>query len=393
VNATGHQSDLAPGALFMIFGTGLGPSSGAAAAPSPGYPASLAGTSVTFTPAGGGAAITAKIVYTSATQITGMLPSSAAAGSYDVRVAYNSQTSAPQTATVVARSFGIATMDGSGTGTVQATIANVNGGLSLTRFATGTLASDGLTWALSPAHPGDSLTIWGAGGGADAANDAGGTSGNQAASFTVSVDGQPVVPQSAATLAGFPGLWQVSFTLPAGVTTGCFVSLQVSAGGNTGNPVSIPIAAAGQNACSDENLPPAILAKIAAGQDLTIASFGIFRVDATDAGVTEEGGSGAVYVYKASAYALNFSGPRFGPCSLYDRTFPIGGTDPASPYAALDAGALLPLAGPNLAAGAGLTRTPGPLGPLYLFHPADTTLAVLRWVRSAPRSPSRLASR
>jgi hypothetical protein len=53
VNASGYQTRLAPNAVFVIFGTGMGPASLAtASAP---YPESLGGTSVSLTPAGGGA--------------------------------------------------------------------------------------------------------------------------------------------------------------------------------------------------------------------------------------------------------------------------------------------------------------------------------------------------
>src|SRR5262249_16134579 len=139
----------------------------------------LAGTSVTFTPVGGGNAITAKMVYTLAGQIAGVLPSSTAPGTYAVRVTNNGVASAPQNVTVVARSFGIASANSAGSGTAQATIGNVNSGISLTRFNAGSVSFNGLTWTLAPAHAGDTLVLWGTGGGADAANDTGGTSGDQ----------------------------------------------------------------------------------------------------------------------------------------------------------------------------------------------------------------------
>lgn len=130
VNASGYQAKLAPDTVFVIFGNGLGGQS-LATASAPEYPSSLAGTSVSFTPVAGGPAINARLIYTLAGQVAGLLPSSIVPGTYAVRVTYNGQTSAPQSVTVVARSFGIATANSSGSGTAQATIGNVNGGISL----------------------------------------------------------------------------------------------------------------------------------------------------------------------------------------------------------------------------------------------------------------------
>ena len=77
-------------------------------ATAPNYSTTFGGTSISFTPVAGGSAIPAKIVYTLAGQVAGLLPSSIAPGTYAVRVTYNGLTSAPQNVTVVARSFGIA---------------------------------------------------------------------------------------------------------------------------------------------------------------------------------------------------------------------------------------------------------------------------------------------
>jgi uncharacterized protein (TIGR03437 family) len=375
VNATGYQAKLAPGALFLVFGSGMGPSS-IATASAPNYPTLLGGTSITFTPAGGGAAINARMLYTLAGQVAGMLPSSATPGTYAVRVTYSSQTSAPQNVTVVARSFGIAAANNAGNGTAQATIGNVNGGLSLARFASGHMSYGGYTWTLTPAHPSDTLILWGSGGGADLANDTGGTSGDQTAAggFMLNIGGRQISPAFAGTVSGYPGLWQIRFTLPADITPDCFATAQVSAGGEVGNAVSIPIAAAGETACSDPDLSPAILAKIAAGGEVTVATFGVLRLVGTVAGMTTttEAASGSVARYPAANYALSFSGPRIGSCRVFDRTFPLNGQDPSAPEVFLDAGAQLPLTGPGLA-GAALARAPAPAAPVYTYVPPAGT--------------------
>jgi trimeric autotransporter adhesin len=250
VNASGYQTTLAPGTVFTIFGKNLGPSVLATAA-APTYPSNIGGTTVTFTPATG-AATTMKLVYSSATQVAGLIPSTLPLGTYAVRVTYNGETSNTQTVTIVTRSFGIATVNNAGTGPAQATIGNLNGGLSLVRTAFGTTSFGGYTWVLSPAHPGDTLVLWGTGGGADLANDAGSSSGDQTAAgeFQVLIDARPLVPLYAGTSSGYPGLWQINFTLPPDVTTGCLLAVQVRAAGVLSNLGTLAIAPAGQTFCN-----------------------------------------------------------------------------------------------------------------------------------------------
>lgn len=369
VNATGYQAKLTPGAVFVIFGNGMGPGVLMAAAP-PDYPASLSGTSVSFTPAEGGA-VAARIIYTVAGQVAGLLPSSIAPGVYAVRVTYNGQTSPPQNVTVVAHSFGIATADSSGSGTAQATVGNVNGGISLVRFTSGAVVFNGFNYVLGPSHPGDTLVLWGTGGGADAANDTGGTSGDQTAagSFVVLVAGRRITPVYAGASAGYPGLWQINFVLPADIEPDCFATIQVLAGGEAGNLASIPIAAPGQVACTNPDVPQEILAKVDSGADMTLGAFAVARLHNTTANVTVETASGWVARTKAAKFAKPVSGPHFGFCRVYERTFPANGLDPAFPDAFLDAGASLPLSGPGVAPGTALAKTNGPVGPFYAGGP------------------------
>ena len=373
VNASGYQTQLAPDTVFVIFGSGLGPASIATAAP-PNYPVTLGGTSVTFTPAGGGAAINAKMYYSLAGQIAGILPSSITPGTYAVEVTYNTLTSAPQNVTVVPRSFGIATANSAGTGTAQATDGNVNGGLSLTRFTSGTTSSGGLTWTLTPAHPGDTLVLWGTGGGADALNDTGGSSGDQTAAgnFFVTVDGTQITPLYAGTSSGYPGLWQINFTLPANIAPDCFATAQVSGGGVLSNAVIIPIAAAGQSSCSAQGFSQSVLQKLDNGGDIVFAGFS-FGPFAYTGGSTELMG-GQFARYSAAEWLANFSGPKFGSCIVLDETYPAGGKEPSAPDSFLDAGASLPVSGPGLPANTVLGKVALSNGPIYSFTPAAGAL-------------------
>jgi hypothetical protein len=265
---------------------------------------------------------------------------------------------------VVARSFGIATTNNAGSGPAQATVASADGGASPVRF-TGT-----------PAHPGDTLELSGAGGGADPANDAGGSSGDQTVdgNFIITVGDRQITPLYAGTVAGSPGVWRISFNLPSGIPPGCFAAVQVSAGGEPSNIVSIPIAAAGESACSDPQSSPSVLTKLDGGGDIIVAAFSIAKIRATGAGVTGESASGIVARFTAAEWILSRSGPKVDLCTVYDRTYPRGGRDPADPDGFLDAGARLPVSGPNLPAGFGMGSVATPTGPVYSNSPAADTL-------------------
>jgi uncharacterized protein (TIGR03437 family) len=376
VNLSGRQTKLAPGALFAMTGISIGPDVPAAAT-APDYPKSLGDTSINFTPAGGGSPVDALIKSASASQVVGLVPSSIAPGTYAVRVTHNGLTSEPQNVSIVARSFGVTTVNALGTGLAQATIANVNNGSSLVRFTTGSLDVNGVNWTLTPAHPGDTIELTGTGGGADPASDSGGTSGDQTAdgNFIVTAGGLQITPLYAGAVAGLPGTWKISFTLPPDLTPDCFAPVQVSGGGELSNAVSIAVAAAGQDACSDSQTNLALLSKLDAGGDVVVASFGVVKVSNTAPGQSPASVTGAVLRYTASEWILSQSGPRFEYCRVYDRTFPREGRDPAAPEAFLDAGPRLLLSGPNVPPGAGLGASSTPSGPLYGFSPAGFTIA------------------
>jgi len=361
VNASGYQTTLAPGVVFVIFGSGIGPAT-IATATAPNYPATLGGTSIAFTSNSGGAPIAAGMVYTVASQVAGFLPSSVAPGTYNVTVTYNGQPSASQSVTVVARSFGIATANSAGTGAAQATIGNVNSGISLVRMTGGNVVFGGYTWTLAPAHPGDTLVLWGTGGGADAANDTGGTSGNQTAAgqFTVTVNGTAITPLYAGTSSGYPGLWQINFTLPTTLATDCFASLQVTAGGNGSNYVTIAIAAPGQMACSS-SIPPATLSKLDSGTgNVTMAGLVIGNV----IGPTSLAYVGGVInQYTVGEFLIPFSGPRVGPCRVLQETYAAGAKEPSAPDLQLDAGVLTVNGGGLTNQTVGIISTP--TGPTY----------------------------
>ena len=392
LNASGYQAQLAPDTVFAIFGTGLGPAT-IQTATAPNYPATLAGTSISFTPSGGGSAIAAKMVYTLATQVAGVLPSSISPGTYAVTVTYNGQTSAAQNVTVVARSFGIATSNSGGTGPAQATIGNVNNGISLVRMTGGSVNFGGYTWTLSPAHPGDELVLWGTGGGADPMNDTGGTSGDQTAAgnFSVSVDGNAIVPLYSGASQGYPGLWQINFVLPSSIAADCFANVTVTGGGVASNPVTIAIAATGQASCST-TIPAATLSKLDSGTGtVTMAGLNIGQVEPGAGSAATVGG--VINQYTVAEFMIPFIGPKVGSCTILQETYPEGGKEPSAPDSQLDAGVLT-------ITGAGLStltvgKIGGAAGPVYnsavsVTNGATYTLSEApRWARSVFPPPFR----
>jgi uncharacterized protein (TIGR03437 family) len=364
-NASGYQTTLAPDTVFVIFGNNMGPAV-LQAASAPTYPTSLGGTSITFAPQPAGVPITAKMIYTSAGQIAGLLPSSISAGTYAVSVTYNQQSSPPQKVTVAARSFGIAAANSAGSGEAQATIANINGGISLVRLTAGSVAFEGYNWTLSPAHPGDTLVLWGTGGGADPANDTGGSSGDQTAAgnFSVTVDGTQITPLYSGTSQGYPGLWQINFTLPSTMAADCFASLQVSAGGQLSNIVTISIGAAGQTSCSS-TISPATLTTLDSGGNVTMAGLVLGELTYYTGGTSQvsETVGGVINQYTAAAFLLPYSGPQVGGCRVLQETYPVGGSEPSGPSAQLAAG-VLTFSGPGVPSQTvGIIQ--GPTGPVY----------------------------
>ena len=352
-NGGSYLTGIAPGSIFVVKGTGLGPAKLLQASSLP-YQSTLSQTSISFTPAAGGSAIPALMVYVWDKQDAALLPSSAAPGDYNVTVTYNGAPSAAFATTVVARNFGFVTQASNGAGPAQATY----GGYDLNRFTTSTLAYAGHNWALRPAKTGDTIVLWGTGLGADPQSDtSGGSSGDQtaAASVKVVVGGVTVTPGYAGRSGGTPGLDQINFTLPASVTAGCFVNVQVKGSGFTSNLGSIAVTQSGQSACSNPGLSTAQLAKLDAGQQLTVGVLGVSKIATTTTALGQtismqtESASGAFIRYTVdSVSTAGFALQQNGACYVYKlsgTTTQISqGTGTSTP---LDAGPQLTLNGPN----------------------------------------------
>jgi len=349
LNASSYTADIARGSWFVVFGTGLGPATLAVYSGSLPYPTELSGTRVSFTPAAGGPAVEARLWYTLAGQLAGLLPSTTAVGDYDVRVTYGGATSAARRVKVVDRNFGFATQAQNGAGPAQATY----GGADLNRFTTGRLGQ----FTTRPAKAGDRVDLWGTGLGADASSDLNGnSSGDQTAAgqVRVLVGGIVVTPAYAGRSSGSPGLDQVVFMLPSNVPTGCFVSLQVRAGERLSNLGSIAVAEPGKTACSHPTLSEAQLSRLDQGGTLTIGSLSLDKssMKMSVMGMSLDSSSESVFgsfdKYTVDAIGTaNFSLLQMGACSVFKRVGTQDEIIQGKPPAPLDAGAQLTLNGPN----------------------------------------------
>ena len=217
---------ISPGEIITIFGVGLGP---AQLAPFPGtsLPTSLpvgAATATSVTIAG----VTASLIYSSATQVSCIVPYSVASGSpVNVVVSYGTNASPAAAVNVVDADPGIFTLDSSGIG--QGAILNI----AVAADSTVTYSVNG---ASNAAAKGSIVAIYltGFGQTTPAGNATEFISGSvvPVGAVSVTVGGQPATGVAAAAPIGsVPGFLQVNATLPtANITAGPAVPVVVSIG-------------------------------------------------------------------------------------------------------------------------------------------------------------------
>ena len=352
VNASSYTAGIARGSWFGVFGAGMGPATIAIYPGSLPYPTELSGTRVSFTPAAGGTAVDARLWFTRADQLAALLPSTAAAGDYDVRVTYGGQPSAPRRVKVVERNFGYATQAQNGAGPAQATY----GGLDLNRFTTGRLEP----FSTRPAKASDTMVLWGTGLGADLNSDLDGKSStDQTATgqVRVVVGGIEVTPAYAGRSYGSPGLDQINFTVPANVAAGCFVSVQVRAGGRLSNLGSIAVAEPGKSSCAHPTLAESQLSRLDQGGTLVIGDLSMVKTSmkvsypgfgSFDSKSESVSGSFGRYTVDNVGHA-NFPLVQIRACFVLRSVDTSEVVTQSRPPVPLDAGAQLLLNGPNAA--------------------------------------------
>lgn len=248
-------SGIAQGSLFVVFGTGLGPANLVQANQFP-LPTALAGTSIMVT--AGGVSKPALMVYTYATQVAAIMPSSMPVGAATITLTYNNQAGQPAPVQIVSSAFGIYTYNSRGTGQAIATDANY-----------------GVNTIIHTFHPGDLAILWGTGLGPITSPDE-----NAPPVGDVPGDLQVIVGNTAANIyyrgrsGCCSGVDQVMFYIPAGLE-GCAVPVAVKSGGVISNIATLAISSEGQT-CHDSIMGQALVDKLAAGQKI---DFGYVRLE------------------------------------------------------------------------------------------------------------------
>ena len=231
---------IAQGAIFTIFGSGLGPATPVGASAFP-LSTTLGGVSVKVTQ--GSSSVAAYPVFAAAGQLNVVMPSNAPLGRVSVQVTYGGTASNPAPVTVVASGFGSysANSSGKGPGIVQ-------------NYVT---ATDQPTNSLNqPAKPGQTEILWGTGLGSVAGGDnIAPPAGTLPTPVEVFVGGVAAPVGYSGRSPCCAGLDEIVFTVPRDAPLGCYVPVMVRTGGATpGNSVSIAITGDGSSCVG--SLPP-----------------------------------------------------------------------------------------------------------------------------------------
>jgi uncharacterized protein (TIGR03437 family) len=255
------NSGIAQGSIFAVKGSGLGPSTLLEVS---GYPwpstQGLAGTTVQVTV--GSVTKTCIMIYSWDLQVAAVLPSATPVGTGTLTLTYQGA-KVSTSIQVVAANFGSLTLNGGGTGPGVITDGSYN-----------------VITMVNPAHPGDTLVLWGTGLGA--------VTGDETVpppQYDLGSGAQVFVGNQPATVwyggrSNYPGVDQINFTVPPGTAGGCKVSIAVVVKGVTGNVTTASIAPVGQTTCSDTfgMLTSANLQKAVAKGSLNVGGIGITRI-------------------------------------------------------------------------------------------------------------------
>lgn len=342
------NAGIAQGAVFLIFGSGLGPAS-LVVDPTPFQHTNLNGTSVTVTVGGSGA--TAPLYYTSDGQVAALLPSSTPTGTGTVVVGYNGSTSSAAPITVVSNNVGIFTVGANGQGPGIVTYADY----SLVSAAKASNCG-GPNTTCGAANPGDALILWATGLGpvtGDERNGAGLGVNMPNIPLTVWLGGiqAPVSYQGRSGCC--VGEDQIVFTVPDNVPTGCAVPLVVQIGGQVSNYTAMPVAV-GSRSCtnSDPGLAPVDIEHAVAAGPVTYGSIKLSR----DSNQTRTGLSDTatfqfsrILAYDSGStpfYPSYLDIPPLGTCTVYDLLNPSA-NPPIAQSTVADAGPSFTVMGPN----------------------------------------------
>jgi uncharacterized protein (TIGR03437 family) len=345
---------IAPGSLFAIQGQNLNANATPVlqSSAAPGLPTTLNQTSLSVTV--NGVTTTPALYYASSNAVAGVLPSTTPVGTGTITLTNNGQTTqAP--IQVVASAVGLDTVYGAGSGAGVLTDANFN-----------------LIGLTNSAMPGQAVTLWGSGVGADTSN--ADTTYPQNQNNLTNVPMQVYIGGISANIlyrgrSQYPGLDLIDVVIPANVSPGCYVSVVVETGAVVSNTVTVPVSPKG-GPCSDPSLG------LTGTQLQTLAAKGSAGVKSVAVTVSQYTNAGGKVTNQAMVLAASTISAEFGSGSNYASVgsctvFPPGGEFPLQ--APLDAGTIQvsgPAGAVNLGSGGGsyLGQLPsGPLTGTYTF--------------------------
>jgi uncharacterized protein (TIGR03437 family) len=329
--------NIARGSIFTVFGDQMGPPEGVKVDAFP-LQRELAQVSVTVRQ--GNQTVAAIPIFANNGQVNAIMPSDAPLGEVAVFVTFvgsGGQSFFPAMVRVVPASFGIFTINGSGSGpaVVQNFVSQQSQPLNSTRQS---------------ARPGQVVTVWGTGLGAINAPDTEAPPVGDLAEVQVLVGNQPAALLYRGRSPCCAGVDQIVFVVPDNAPLGCYVPLTVrTAGGVTSNTATMSIAAAG-GACDDPANPFTGQAA-AAGSRLgrVVLARNALQVGGSGQSLVTDGAVGAFESVSNAEWFFvpAVSMPALGTCaSFFSRGATPALANPA-PLQPLDAGVELIVRGPN----------------------------------------------
>ena len=178
----------------------------------------------------------APLVFVSATQINGIIPSNVALGTAQVTVSYNGKTSSLAAIQVSKTSLGVfyQAVNGKNLGIAQNVASSTDYPLNLPAV---------------PAKPGQIVILWATGlgpiNGPDNAAPGANAGDMTGVPVTITVGGVPAQRLYAGRQSETAGVDNIYFTVPAGITFGCQVPVAITAGGVAANTTLLAITANG----------------------------------------------------------------------------------------------------------------------------------------------------
>jgi uncharacterized protein (TIGR03437 family) len=310
---------ISPGSLVVIYGANLasGNSSGLQTGT---LPTTLNSSSASLTV--GGTTVHPAYYYAYPGQVAVVIPSSAPTGAGSLTVTNGSMTSAAFPITIVTSALGFDTI-----GYGMAVVTDAQTGALIT--------------PANSARPGQIVTFWGSGLGADARNTdvAPPTSFDNLDVLTGFYLGTQQVTPFYAGRSSYQGVDQINVAIPSNPSVGCAVSVVAVAGTMVSNFATIPVATSG-GTCSDPLSPfdPSVAWALSAKASVNVGQMNVVKATSIEGGTTTiQDLARASFVAISGSLLVGLQNslwPSLGSCFAYQYDPKQGGET----YSGLDAG-------------------------------------------------------